>query len=140
MPLNVRAYRPEDYETIASWWPYSAPPPREVIPPSSVVVEQDGSPVGCSHVWLANAKVAIIGMTVCNSDLPPLLRVKVITAALQEAISIAKEHAYPGGVIWTGTHNRTVSRLMQRLGFKDAGAAETSYMPLGSFNTDFMEK
>lgn len=139
--LKARYYRSEDYETLVAWWRGfdCAPPPPALLPPSAVMVERDGKPLAYSHVWLANAKVAIIGLTICDPALPGMLRHKATMAALEAVIKIGKAHAGPDGCLWSCTDNPGLVKMYERLGFKNAGAADTFHMALGQFDTEFLE-
>lgn len=141
MQLEARYFREEDYDTLVAWWRGfdSAPPPRDLLPPSAVIVEGDGKPMAYSHVWLANAKVAIIGLTVCNPALSGKLRVAATMMALDAVIKIGRAHAGPGGCLWSCTDNPGLVKMYERVGFKNAGDASTFHMALGDFNTEFLE-
>lgn len=141
MPLSTRYYREEDYPVLVSWWRGfdSAPPPAALLPSSAVIAEREGHPLAYSHAWLTNAKVAIIGLTICDPALPGLLRHKATMAALDAVIKIGKAHVGPDGCIWSCTDNPGLMKMYELVGFKNAGDAFTFHMALGDFNPEFLE-
>lgn len=141
-PIYVRGFTAGDYDTLRSWWRGhdSAPPPLNLIPAgSSFLACRDGEPLAFSQVWLANADVSIIGLTICNPSLRATLRYTATMAVLKRVIEAAKAHAGEFGCVWSCTDNPGLVKMYERLGFTNAGEASTFHMALGSFNPEFLE-
>lgn len=141
-PLEVRPFSTSDYLTLCAWWSGfdSAPPPLQLLPLASAYVAcRKDKPLAYSHVWLTNASVAIIGLTICDPALTGVLRTRATLTVLEKVIEVGKAHAGNGGCLWSCTDNPGLVKMYQRKGFTNAGDATTFHMALGSFNPEFLE-
>lgn len=69
--LKTRIYKPEDYETLASWWdkhPQWKPVPEEWLPKVGFVVDSDGSPICAGFLYFTNSTIAWLEYIVSDPD------------------------------------------------------------------------
>ncbi len=125
----VSAYEAEaDYDWLVRCWAGHGVGclPRDVLPPTGVMVEIDGQRAACGVFWLTNAAAVVLGPIVTDPALDLRVQAAAVSAAV-DAMVIAARAAVPDGLLWANAHSAAVRNLfVNRAGFHDTGSIYTA--------------
>lgn len=112
--LRVRPYTSEDYPALESYWEYHKfpPVPREVLPPTGLVVEAEGL-ICAGWVYKTDSPIAWIEWIVANPMTIKQKKDEALNLLIESLIAECKD--YP--VIFTSTVLPKLADRLESFGF-----------------------
>lgn len=119
--ITVRAYKPEDYNTLVSWWKQYTdweknPVPEGILPPTGIIVMQDDKPIcaGFLYETIGN-NCTWMEWIVADAQSDKETRAICLDKLVKTLTNIAKVKGY--GFIFTSVKHPKLMERLESFGF-----------------------
>ena len=126
MSYSIRLYTPTDYPMILSWWlaQKEPGPTQDMLPQTTVIVEDAGIPILCHSLILTNVKAfAYVAFLIGNPSVKG--KQKAVEFLMEYWKVVARERGY--NRLLTFPHKEKVKALYESYGFKKTIGDITGY-------------